>query len=74
MKNDDHPCFSCHLPDCDDESYRCPLRRATRFFQSATRRGDPISDELRRARNIAYAELYRPGQYVSHADRKSRTL
>jgi hypothetical protein len=53
-----HPCFSCTLPDCDDENRRCGLRRALNLYYACLKRNEPVPDKIRVARNIAYNELY----------------
>lgn len=53
-----HPCLSCPLPDCDDESPKCPLRRILSMESSFRRRGEAVPEELRRKRTIAYQEIY----------------
>jgi hypothetical protein len=58
FKNSVHPCFSCTLPDCDDENRRCGLRRAIANYRSCLDRKTPIPPEVRQARNIAYMEIY----------------
>jgi hypothetical protein len=54
----DHPCLSCHLPDCDDSSPRCPLRKAYSEAIYLRRQGLPIDDDLIRRKSIAFNELY----------------
>lgn len=34
------PCFSCALPDCDESSPRCALKRAHSDYQKARRKGE----------------------------------
>jgi len=53
-----HPCLSCRLPDCDDESKRCPLRRIAAQFQYMAARRQPIPDDLREQHRIAKHELW----------------
>ncbi|WP_313193077.1 hypothetical protein [Shinella zoogloeoides] len=53
-----HPCLSCPLPDCDDESPKCPLRRILSRESAMRRRGEAVPDDLRRDRTIAYQEIY----------------
>lgn len=53
-----HPCFSCPLPDCDDKSSRCPLRKILSRESVMRRQGVPVSQELRQQRSIAYREIY----------------
>lgn len=54
----DHPCLSCSLPDCDDKSPRCPLRRIASEHQRLRRRKLPIPAELDAHHRIARYELY----------------
>lgn len=54
----DHPCLSCPLPDCDDQSPRCLLRRAFSDERTARNRGISFDEDLKRRRSIAYNELY----------------
>lgn len=37
MTND--PCFNCPLPDCDEESPRCALKRANAAYSQWKKRG-----------------------------------
>lgn len=53
-----HPCLTCPLPDCDDGSSRCPLRKALSEESTLRKKGLPVSDDLRRRRSIAYYEIY----------------
>lgn len=53
-----HPCLTCRLPDCDDESPRCPLRRICGQFQYLAKRRLPIPDDLRAQHRIAKHELW----------------
>ena len=65
--SDVHPCFDCSLPECDDHSRKCQLRKAI-AMQSRHKK----QPELRRLRGldrvryrIAFHELYaerRPGR------------
>ncbi|NTE68375.1 hypothetical protein G6M85_22535 [Agrobacterium tumefaciens] len=54
----DHPCLSCPLPDCDDGSPKCLLRKALSEERTARSRGVPLGEDLKRRRSIAYNELY----------------
>ncbi|ADZ70088.1 hypothetical protein [Polymorphum gilvum] len=66
MKHVDiHPCFSCKLPDCDDQSSDCGLRRACNAYRRCIKKGEEISQEMRAKYNIAYKEIY--------ADRRNAT-
>lgn len=58
-----HPCLDCPLPDCDETSSKCNLRRAANTYHNLRRRGEHISDEVRQRYNIAFAEL--------HADKRN---
>ena len=53
-----HPCLSCRLPDCDDRSARCELRRAARLYDRARRGEEVMTDEVRHAAVIAFRELW----------------
>lgn len=53
-----HPCLSCPLPDCDDSSSKCPLRKILSRESTMRKRGEQVPDELRRLRSIAYYEIY----------------
>lgn len=55
-KNNNHPCFSCDLPDCDDASRKCGLRRALAAYERA-RVGKALTPEIMTRRRIAYREL-----------------
>ena len=57
-KGPSHPCFSCTLPDCNEQDRRCALKRALCRYYSARRGREPVTEEIRQARNIAYNELY----------------
>ena len=54
----DHPCLSCPLPDCNDESPKCPLRRILSKESCMRRRGEFVPEDLRHQRSIAYYEIY----------------
>jgi hypothetical protein len=59
MKEADiHPCFSCALPDCDEQSPKCGLRRAQREYTRHLRSGDGVPSTVRAKYSIAYRELY----------------
>ncbi|TCT37457.1 hypothetical protein [Martelella mediterranea] len=53
-----HPCFSCTLPDCDERSAYCNLRKSLNTYDRNRRAGRPVSDELRQCANIAWNEFY----------------
>jgi len=53
-----HPCFNCTLPDCDEESKGCELKRAMNRYRKCLRDRTPVPDEVRLSRNLAYNELY----------------
>lgn len=62
MKSEpDHPCLTCPLPDCDDRSSRCPLRKALSAYTRA-RHQKRISAEIRRGYAIAFREFYHSGR------------
>ncbi|WP_346915100.1 hypothetical protein [uncultured Roseibium sp.] len=74
MKQADiHPCFSCKLPDCDDGSPRCALRRASNEYSRLNKAGEPVSNELRTKANIAWNELYSHTRYREKAERGGRS-
>ena len=62
-----HPCFDCSLPECDDRSRDCALRRAI-AMQSRFKKQPELRrlNGLERVRyRIAFQELYaeyRPGR------------
>lgn len=59
MKEADiHPCFTCSLPDCHDQSPRCALRQAGSEYSRRLRKGEEITPEIRAQYAIAYRELY----------------
>jgi hypothetical protein len=51
MKDD--PCFRCTLPECDDRSRSCEVRRLHRSYCSKVRNGqhEQITDQERLANN-----------------------
>jgi hypothetical protein len=49
-----HPCLTCSLPDCDDKSRKCALRRALATYERCRAH---LTPEIREARRVAYAEL-----------------
>lgn len=53
-----HPCLSCPLPDCDDSSSKCPLRKALVEESGRRKKGLPVDDDLKRRRSIAFHEIY----------------
>lgn len=53
-----HPCFECPLPDCDETSPRCALKRVLNITGALYKRGDKPDSRLRQQANIAYMELY----------------
>lgn len=53
-----HPCLSCALPDCDDASKSCGLRRAIALRDRKRRLQLPLSAAEREAYNAAWTELY----------------
>ena len=68
-----HPCLKCKLPDCDDTSRFCALRRAVRLYDSARKQKKPISDELRATYSLALRELHGHQQLARAAKyRKAR--
>lgn len=69
MKQADiHPCFSCVLPDCDEQSRRCGLRRAQNDYHHHRRSGGRIPEDVKARYAIAYRELY----YDSKRERIAR--
>ncbi len=55
---ENHPCLSCTLPECDQGSRHCGLRKAQRRYQNAKRHGLPISPEMSAQYGAAWTELY----------------
>lgn len=50
------PCFTCPLPDCDDTSPRCALKRAKGEYRRQVEKigAENVSPELRAANTAAY--------------------
>ena len=46
----DHPCFSCTLPDCDERSKACALRKAYNASEWKRKRGLPLDAAERLAK------------------------
>lgn len=65
-----HPCLTCRLPGCDDESPRCPLRRIAGQFQYLAKRKLPISEDLREQHRIAKRELWE----ITYNERRRRAI
>ena len=62
MKKADYlPCFTCSLPDCDDTSIRCGLRRAEAQYRQLKKDGLPIPEDVRLRYAAAHQERY--GQF-----------
>lgn len=57
-ERDLHPCFSCVLPDCNEGSSQCGLKRAAARYYATKKRKAPVSDVVRLQYNIAFRELY----------------
>lgn len=57
-ERDLHPCFSCSLPDCNEGSPKCGLKRAAARYYAVKKRRLPVSDVVRLQYNIAFRELY----------------
>lgn len=55
-----HPCFNCILPDCDDKSALCNLRRSYNEYQRLTYKGLPVTEEQHRNYRAAWKELISP--------------
>lgn len=51
------PCFSCELPDCDENHPRCRIRELTRRYHAKSKRGTPdlVTEEEREANNRRHA-------------------
>jgi len=51
------PCLRCTLPDCDERSPRCALRRLHQSYEFKRRRGEAhaASDAERQAGNAMFA-------------------
>lgn len=54
----EHPCLNCRLPDCDDGSKACELRKALNEYDRYKRAKIPAPVEVRRRNAIAYREFY----------------
>lgn len=69
-----HPCFSCALPDCDEDNKNCNLRKALRVYSNAIRQHRPVTDAMRAQNSIAYQELYAPqrNQMRERREREAR--
>ena len=69
-----HPCFSCALPDCDEDNKNCNLRRAMRVYSNAIKHRGPVTDVMRAQNNFAYQELYAPqrNQMRERREREAR--
>lgn len=54
------PCLACTLPDCDDRSPACPVRRLRRSLFNKAKRGEQhlITDDERAANN-RFHEIWR---------------
>lgn len=52
-----HPCLTCHLPDCDDTSPRCPLRRAYAELQRYRYCNQAVPEDVRIRGNLAFREI-----------------
>ncbi len=66
---DIHPCFNCPLPECDDRSRECSLRRLiaaqSRFKNNPDKRRLSLRGKDHARYRIAYREFYaefRPGR------------
>ena len=53
-----HPCLNCSLPDCDEKSKLCALRRAINAYDRKRKQKAPISREMKAAYSLALRELY----------------
>lgn len=53
-----HPCLCCSLPDCDEKSKACGLRRALNRYYYFRRRNLPVPDNVRALYSLAWRELY----------------
>lgn len=54
------PCFSCPLPDCDDQSPACPAKAAWGRAERLRKHGLPVDPELAEAKRWYYREVYYP--------------
>lgn len=59
-----HPCLTCSLPDCDDKSRKCALRRAINLYENC-RASRTLTPAITEARRIAFAELRGGGRRMS---------
>ncbi len=60
----EHPCFCCSLPDCDDRSSKCLLRKCISRYSVAQRRGK-VTETDKRGYAQAYLELYSDKQLAA---------
>lgn len=66
-----HPCLSCVLPDCDERSSACLLKRAYSAPHRYRSKGEPVPDDVRQLASLAQHELY---SIKSRANRSERGL
>lgn len=65
-----HPCLSCPLPDCNEMSPACSLKRALYAYRRCLMGKDTMTDEIRERRRIAYSEFY--GAHRTEMNRAKR--
>jgi hypothetical protein len=58
LDNRRHPCLTCHLPECDDTSSKCPLRQALYEYQKYLRKKLTVPDDVRERYSLAYREIH----------------
>lgn len=54
----EHPCLSCRLPDCDETSSACALKRALKDYAWYVRNKQPAPIEVKDRKNLAYNDLH----------------
>lgn len=63
------PCLHCRLPDCDEASPRCGLRRAWRIRCRLFRRGRPIPPHIASGAQI-YNTAWRIADNAARSERR----
>ncbi|MBD8890178.1 hypothetical protein [Roseibium litorale] len=61
-ERDIHPCFSCRLPDCNEESRHCNLKLAEQVYRNELRKNRQPSELMKRRYAIAYRERHAPNR------------
>ncbi|TBB88276.1 hypothetical protein ELH41_16225 [Rhizobium ruizarguesonis] len=67
-----HPCFECVLPDCDERSSACLLKRAYSEPYRYRSAGLPVPDEVRQRASMAHHELYALKSRANRSEREAR--